>query len=152
MKLPAIKAMPVAELSAEASVLFLWGTTPMLPEAFDVMKAWGWKYKTMVTWHKTNRDCMGYWFRVCTEHLLVGVRGDVKAFRSMERTLLETPRGKHSQKPDAAYRLIESVMPEPRLELFARSKRPGWHSWGNEVESDIIMPNVVITDTKERSK
>ena len=59
----------------------------------------------------------------------------------MERTLLETPRGKHSQKPEAAYKLIESVTPEPRLELFARRKRHGWASWGNEIANDVEMPN-----------
>lgn len=139
MKLADIKALPVATLAADDSVLFLWATVPLLPDAFDVMKAWGWKYKTMLTWHKTNRDCMGYWFRVCTEHLLVGVRGDVKAFRSMERTLFETPRGKHSQKPDAAYKLIESVTTGKRLELFARHKREGWSSWGNEVPNDVVL-------------
>lgn len=137
MKLADIKAMPVVNLAADASVLFLWATVPLLPDAFEVMRAWGWKYKTMLTWHKTNRDCMGYWFRVCTEHLLVGVRGDVKAFRSMERTLIETPRGKHSQKPEAAYKIIESAISGPYLELFARRQRMGWSTWGNEVPCDV---------------
>ena len=129
MKLDAIKALPIASLAAADSVLFLWATVPLLPQSFEVMRAWGWKYKTMLTWHKTNRDCMGYWFRVCTEHLLVGVRGEVKAFKSMQRTLFESPRSKHSKKPEASYSIIELVTPEPRLELFAREKRAGWHSW-----------------------
>lgn len=137
IKLADLKAMPIADLAAADSVLFLWATVPLLPEAFEVMKAWGWKYKTILTWHKTNLDCMGYWFRVCTEHLLVGVRGNVKAFRSMERTLMASPRRKHSQKPEIAYNLIEAVSEEPRLELFARTKRVGWRVWGNEVQSDI---------------
>jgi N6-adenosine-specific RNA methylase IME4 len=76
---------------------------------------------------------MGYWFRVCTEHLLVGVRGKVNSFRSMERTLFETPRGKHSAKPEYSYELIEKVMDGPRLELFSRKPREGWTVWGNEV-------------------
>ena len=69
------QGLPVRQLSERDSVLFLWATTPMLQEAFEVMKAWGFrKYKTMLTWHKTDRDCMGYWFRTCTEHLIVGVQ------------------------------------------------------------------------------
>ena len=139
MKMRDIKALPVSSFSAESSVLFLWATTPLLPDAIDTMKAWGWKYKTAITWHKTNRDCMGYWFRVCTEHLLVGVRGKPKAFRSMQRTLLESPRGKHSEKPESSYELIEAVTTGPRLELFARRKRGDWHTWGNEVPCDVSM-------------
>lgn len=139
MSLAEIKAMPISDLSTKDSVLFLWATVPMLPEALEVMKTWGWKYTTMITWHKTNNDCMGYWFRVCTEHLLVGIRGKVKSFRSMERTLFETPRGKHSQKPEKAYKMIEAVTEAPRLELFARQKRQGWFTWGNEVENNICL-------------
>lgn len=133
MNLQDIKDLPVSTLAAKDSVLFMWATVPMLPEALDVMKSWGWKYKTMLTWHKTNRDCMGYWFRVCTEHLLVGVRGKPQAFRSMQRTLFETPRGRHSQKPEESYKIIEEVTTESRLELFARRPRNGWVVWGNEV-------------------
>ena len=142
MKLSDIQAMPVSSVADANSVLFLWATVPMIQEAFETMKAWGWKYKTMLTWHKTNRDCMGYWFRVCTEHLIVDVRGKVPAFRSMRRTLFETPRGKHSEKPEEAFTLIEAVSPGPRLELFARRPREGWTVRGNEVEA-----NTRIADT-----
>jgi N6-adenosine-specific RNA methylase IME4 len=105
----------------------------MLPEAFEVLKAWGFRYKTMLTWHKTNRDCMGYWFRVCTEHVLVGARGNIKSFRSMDRTLFESPRGKHSEKPQAFFDIVEKVSDTARLEMFARRPRDGWTVWGNEV-------------------
>lgn len=143
MALADIKSLDVAaHADPDGSCLWLCATTPMLPEAFQVMKAWGWKYKTMLTWHKTNTNCMGYWFRVCTEHILVGVRGKVRSFRSMQRTLFEAPRGRHSEKPDISYRIIESVSSGPRLELFARKKREGWHAWGNEIESDVtIVPH-----------
>jgi N6-adenosine-specific RNA methylase IME4 len=144
MTLEQIKTLNVAAHADEdGCCLWLWATTPLIREALSVMEAWGWKYQTMLTWHKTNRDCMGYWLRVCTEHLLIGVRGKVRAFRAMDRTLLETPRGKHSQKPEASYALIERVSPEPRLELFARRKRTGWRAWGNAVESDInLVPHI----------
>lgn len=139
MSIAEIKDLKVSEVADQNSVLFLWATSPMLPEAFDVMKSWGWKYKTIITWHKTNKDCMGYWFRVCTEHILVGTRGKVKSFRSMQRNLIESPRGKHSEKPEFAYQLIEQVSPGPYLEMFARHPRQGWSVWGDEVESHVIL-------------
>ena len=141
MTLGDIKNLPVVNIAEKDSVLFLWATTPMIQEALEVMKAWGFKYKTMITWEKTNNDCMGYWFRVCTEHLLVGTRGKVKSFRSMERTCYHEKRGKHSRKPDYFRNLIESVTHGNRIELFARGKTEGWNVWGNEVESDISLTN-----------
>ena len=139
MELQDIKNLKLSNITDKNCILFLWATTPAIQEAFEVMKAWGFKYKTMVTWEKTNRDCMGYWFRVCTEHLLVGVTGKVKAFRCMERTLHSEPRLRHSQKPLFFRNLIEDITVGNRIELFAREKTPGWDVWGNEVESDITL-------------
>lgn len=139
MNIKDIKNLLIHKIADADCVLFLWATTPMIIEAFETMKAWGFKYKTMITWEKTNNDCMGYWFRVCTEHLLVGVKGKVKAFRSMERTLYSQPRLGHSVKPNYFRYLIEKVVPGRRIELFARQKTPGWDVWGNEVESDIEL-------------
>lgn len=141
MKLADIKNLPIKDLSNKDSILFLWATTPAIREAFEVLDSWGFKYKTMITWEKTNNDCMGYWFRVCSEHLIVAVKGKVKAFRSMERTVQHSKRGKHSQKPDFFYDIIEKVTKDypNKIELFARNKREGWDSWGNEVESDIKL-------------
>ncbi len=139
MKLKDIKALPVKDISEKDSVLFLWATTPMIQESLETMKSWGFKYKTMITWEKTNKDCMGYWFRVCTEHLLVGVKGKVKSFRCMERTLHSEPRLGHSKKPEYFRELISSVATGNKIELFARKKTEGWDVWGNEVESDIKL-------------
>ena len=84
---------------------------------------------------------MGYWFRVCTEHLLVGIKGNVKAFRSMERTLREEPRLSHSRKPQYFRNLISSIRTGSKIELFARPPKDklfedksyeGWDLWGNE--------------------
>lgn len=139
LSLKDIKELPIKEVCEKDCVLFLWATTPMIQESLEVMKAWGFKYKTMITWEKTNNDCMGYWFRVCTEHLLVGTKGDIKSFRNMTRTCYHSKREKHSKKPDYFYELIENVSEGKKLELFARNKRKGWHSWGNEIESDITL-------------
>lgn len=139
MDLESIKALPVKEICGKDCVLFLWATTPAIQEAFEVMTAWGFRYKTMITWEKTNNDCMGYWFRTCTEHLIVAVKGKVKAFRNMSRTCYHEKRSKHSKKPEYFYRLIEQVTKGKRLEMFARQKVDGWDIWGNEVESDISL-------------
>ena len=132
MDLQDIKNMPIKNIANKNCVLFLWATTPAIREAFEVVDAWGFKYKTMITWEKTNRDCMGYWFRTCTEHLIVAIRGNVKAFRSMERTCYHEARTKHSQKPQYFYELIEKVTTGKRIELFARRAIEGWDNWGNE--------------------
>jgi site-specific DNA-methyltransferase (adenine-specific) len=139
MTIQEIKDLKVKEMCEKDCVLFLWATTPAIQEALEVVKAWGFKYKTMVTWEKENRDCMGYWFRVCTEHLIVAVKGNVKAFRDMERTCYHEKRGKHSKKPDHFYETIERVTTGNRIELFARQKREGWDIWGNELENDVEL-------------
>jgi N6-adenosine-specific RNA methylase IME4 len=140
MDLDEIKNLQIKNICKKDAVLFLWATTPMIIEALDVIKTWGFKYKTMITWEKTNNDCMGYWFRVCTEHLLVSTVGNIKSFRSMERTCYHEPRRKHSQKPEYFYNLIEKITTGNRLELFARPPaRNGWDVWGNEVLSDIDL-------------
>jgi N6-adenosine-specific RNA methylase IME4 len=144
MSIDDIKKFPIDRIADKDCVLFMWATTPLLPEAFDTLKAWGFKYKTMITWEKTNNDCMGYWFRVCTEHLLVAVKGkEIKSFRSMIRTLYRSPRGKHSEKPNYFHQLIEEVTTNipnaKKIELFARKEYDGWDAFGNEVENSIII-------------
>jgi len=142
-----IAAMPVREIAEKNSVLFLWATNPLMPEAFEVMKAWGWKYKTLLTWEKENGSGMGYWFRGVTEHLLLGVRGDVKAFRSPIKNLVRCNKGRHSAKPEQVHNIIESVTQGMnRVELFARLHRPGWTAWGNQVERDLYSPNTAISN------
>ncbi len=138
MKLAEICAMPVAEMAAPESCLFLWATVPLLPEAFEVMKAWGYRYKTMLTWNKVNGHGMGYWFRGHTEHLLLGIRGDVKAFRSRRRNLIDCKVGRHSAKPEQFHEIVEEVCQPPYLELFSRRARKGWSHFGNDVEHDLF--------------
>lgn len=136
MSLNDIKDLPINNISGNDCILFLWATTPLIQEALEVMKSWGFKYKTMITWEKTNKDCMGYWFRVCTEHLLVGVKGNITAFRSMQRTLYSCPRLKHSQKPSFFRSLINKIYEGNKIELFARERVEGWDCWGNEVPKE----------------
>lgn len=120
---------------AENAVLFLWGTAPKLPEALQVMAAWGFEYKSSAVWNKV-RVGMGYWFRGVHELLLVGTRGHFSPPPPAARvpSIITETRGRHSAKPAAVYELIERAYPDaPKLELFARARRPGWQAIGNEV-------------------
>ena len=153
MTLEDLKAMPIKNITEKNAVLFMWCVNPLMPEAFDLMKAWGFKYKTMLTWKKSSGT--GYWFRGVTEHILFGVRGDVSAFRSGKDNFHECKSGKHSQKPHFFRTLIADVtktaFEEPkRLELFARSREglfpdfeyEGWDVYGNQVNNSISLETV----------
>lgn len=137
MDLDDIKNIPVNDISNENSCLFLWAVTPFLPEALEVMKTWGFKYKTTIYWNKINIG-MGYWFRGQVEMCLVGIKGNIKPFRTQIRNIIEEKRTKHSRKPEKIYTIIESIKTiDTKLEMFARITRPGWDSWGNEVEKNL---------------
>ena len=131
-----IMELPVNEIADKNAVLFLWATNPLLPEAIETMKRWGFKYKTCLTWHKQRCKGMGYWFRGHTEHLLLGVKGNLKAFRSLEHNIKSLPVEKHSKKPNYYRELIESVTKDlpNKIEMFARMKSEGWDAWGNETD------------------
>ncbi len=125
----------------ENSVLYLWATAPKLLEALDVMKAWGFIYKTQAVWDK-GWVGMGYWFRGQHEILLVGTKGKFSPPQPSlrESSVFLEKKGKHSKKPDYFRNLISRQFPDKnKLELFARQKTEGWDVWGNEVESDIIL-------------
>ena len=121
--------------AAERAVLFLWAVNCLLPEALDVINAWGFAYKTNFVWVKESIG-LGNWARNRHELLLFATRGPIAVPDPDERpdSVFETTRLRHSQKPEDAYRLIEAAYPHlSRIELFARgTPRAGWHAWGNE--------------------
>ena len=120
--------------AAANSVLFLWATNPKLAEALDVMAAWGFSYRTNMAWVK-DRIGMGYYARAQHELLLIGKRGDLPMPDPAARpaSVVTAPRGPHSRKPEVFYELIETMYAGlPKVELFARTARDGWHSWGFE--------------------
>ena len=117
--------------AADDAHLYLWTTNGFLNEAFDVVDAWGFAYKTCLTWVKPQIG-LGNYFRGATEHILFGVRGNLPVEDRNLRNWFEAPRGKHSAKPDLFYDLVEKASPEPRLEMFARRRRFGWETWGDE--------------------
>lgn len=132
--LEAIKKLPVGTISAPDSVLFLWTTAPMLHEAFCVMRFWGFAPKSGFVWDKGVAGT-GYWNRNRHEHLLIGTRGSIPAPAPGTQwdSVIAAPAGRHSEKPQAFYDLIESYFPNlPRIELNARARRGGWDAWGLE--------------------
>lgn len=155
MTLEKLKQMPLAELTEKDAVCFMWCVNPLMPEAFELLRAWGFKYKTMLTWKKSTGT--GYWFRGCTEHILFGVKGNVKAFRSGIDNFYECKSGKHSEKPHhfrvAISKAVEGAFADvKKLELFARSRAgmfpdyeyEGWDVYGNQVNNSInLVPKYV---------
>ncbi|MGA8939038.1 MAG: MT-A70 family methyltransferase [Acidobacteriaceae bacterium] len=144
MTLSEIKALPVVHAAAPVSHLYLWVPNALLPEGLEVMKSWGFQYKSNIIWHKIRKDGgpdgrgVGFYFRNVTEVLLFGIRGKHARTLDAGRTqvnFIATRKREHSRKPDEQYALIESCSPGPRLEMFARGNRKGWASWGNQAES-----------------
>jgi Transcriptional activator, adenine-specific DNA methyltransferase len=134
-----IMSLPVQKICEDNCILFLWATTPILPEALDVMAAWGFAYKTLFTWEKTNDNCMGYWFKTCTEHLIVAIKGNVKSFRSNVRNCYHEAKRRYGKKPDYFYWLIENITEGRKIELFAKNQRKGWDVWNKECENSVLF-------------
>jgi site-specific DNA-methyltransferase (adenine-specific) len=144
MSIKEICALPIKELADKDCVLFLWATYPMLPEALQVIKAWGFKYKTIAfQWVKKNRTGQGYfyglgrWTRGNTEPCLLAVKGLPSRINNAVFQIIEAPIRGHSQKPIVQYSLIESLIGKlPRVELFARASWVGWDVWGNQTQNN----------------
>lgn len=138
-----IAALPVPYHAAEKSHLYLWTPNALLLEALQIMKAWGFTYKTNIVWYKIRKDGgpdgrgVGFYFRNVTELLLFGTRGKMRTL-SPGRTqvnVIAQRKQEHSRKPLEAYNLIERCSPGPYLELFARERVSGWTQWGDQVDS-----------------
>lgn len=118
--------------------LWLWTTNAFIEDGFTVMRAWGFKYLAPIHWIKPIG--IGNYFVHRTQTMLFGYREKCRfPLRRYAPNILQDridPK-RHSEKPESSYRLIEEISPGPRLELFARRRRDGWESWGNEVESNI---------------
>lgn len=145
MKLDDIKKLPVSEAADEKSHLYLWVPNALLPEGLEVMKAWGFEYKTNIIWEKVRKDGMpdgrgvGFYFRNVTEILLFGIKGDNNRTLQAGRTqvnLVRSIKREHSRKPDEFIPIIESCSQGPYLELFARGNRENWDMWGDQAQAD----------------
>ena len=128
-----IADLPVADLCTPDSVLFLWATSPLLDQAFMVIRSWGFTYKASMVWDKGRAPGIG-WF-VCTEHefLLIATRQNNTHPATKPRSIIRESAGRHSEKPESVRAMIETMYPGPYCELFARSAKNGWYGWGNEL-------------------
>lgn len=143
MDLQGICDLPVAEVAQDTAHLYMWVPNALLPEGLEVMKAWGFNYKSNLIWHKIRKDGgsdgrgVGFYFRNVTEIILFGTRGKnarTEAPGRRQVNMIETRKREHSRKPDEQYELIEACSPGPYLELFARGERPKWAVWGNQAD------------------
>lgn len=143
MTLDDIKGLPVADVVEDTAHLYLWVPNALLPEGLDVLRAWGFEYKSNLVWHKIRKDGepdgrgVGFYFRNTTELVLFGVRG--KNARTLapgrrQVNIIKSMKREHSRKPDEMYDLVEACSPGPFLEMFARGSRPGWTTWGNQAD------------------
>ena len=147
MKLEDICKLPVKEIAADDSILFMWATFPNLKEAFVVLDAWGFDYKTVAfVWVKQNKKCdslfwgMGYWTRSNAEVCLLATKGRPKRIDSAVHQVIISHIEEHSKKPaETRDRIVKLVGDVHRVELFARQKTPGWDTWGNEVENSLEL-------------
>ena len=127
-----IKNLDVGSLADDSCWLYLWVTNNFLKDGLEVMEHWGFRYVTNFCWAK-DRFGIGYYFRGQHELCLFGVKGNLKPIHRNIPSLVHAKRTKHSKKPEESYEVFDRMSHEPRIELFARTKREGWDSWGNEV-------------------
>lgn len=146
MTMDEIAALPVDEVAADNSTLFLWVCWPTLPEALNIITSWGFQYKTCgFCWVKGNslplfpddvrhKMGLGYWTRANSEVCLLATKGKPKRQNADVRQVIVEPLREHSRKPDCVHERIERLVEGPYLELFARAPREGWTVWGNETD------------------
>lgn len=146
MSFEEIRDLPIAQLADPSGcVIFLWFTNNHMIEAAKLIEAWGFTHKGILTWEKIAKNGKtrlgtGNWFRNCTEHCAIATKGKVLSFASHSAIARKTPnllkaeRREHSRKPDEFYRLVEEVCTGSKLEMFARQRRQGWDSWGDQVD------------------
>jgi len=122
LDLNVLSLFPVKDIALKDSVLFLWATVPLLPDAITLLGNWGFEYKTAVFWRKIMSLGLGFWFRGQVELCLLGVRGRVKPFRLQRANFIQSKALRHSEKPEEMRELIEATGLTPRIELFARQE------------------------------
>ena len=157
MELAEIMELPVAQIVQGRAHLYLWVPNALILEGLEVMKRWGFTYKTNIVWYKVRKDGgpdgrgVGFYFRNVTELLLFGVRGrnnrTLKPGRTQTNIVVERKR-EHSRKPDRQYDLIERCSPGPFLEMFARQARSGWVQWGNEAPPAVPSGDLKLVSSR----
>jgi N6-adenosine-specific RNA methylase IME4 len=133
MDIEEIKAMRVCDIADDDAILWLWTTNTHLRAAVDVVEAWGFEYRALLTWVK-DRMGTGEWLRGQTEHCLLAVRGRPVFVGGARTTVLQAARREHSRKPEEFYDLVEETCAGGKVELFCRQRRDGWQVFGNDTE------------------
>jgi N6-adenosine-specific RNA methylase IME4 len=148
MSIDRIKAMgpAIQSVMADDAHCWLWVTNATVPIGHEVLEAWGFQYRSILTWVKP-RIGLGPYLRNMTEHVMLGTRGNAPVKFRGQGTWLFAPIQDHSHKPEEVHEIIERVSSGPYLELFARRSRRGWAVWGNEVPSDIDLPGWSVPDS-----
>ena len=162
MPLADICALSVGSIAAQDSALFLWVTCPNLQQSFEVIKAWGFTYKTVAfVWIKKNKKAdslfwgLGHWTRANAELCLLATKGNPRRVSKSVHQVIMTPIEAHSKKPDEARaRIVELMGDLPRIELFARNYTEGWDVWGNEINSSIALTgqNINLANRQDNYK
>ena len=153
MTMDDILELPIPQLAAKQSHLYLWIPNALIAEGLEVMKRWGFTYKTNIVWYKIRKDGgpdgrgVGFYFRNVTELVLFGIRGSLRTLPAGRRqtNIIAQRKREHSRKPDELYGIIERCSPGPYLELFARHIRPGWFQWGDDI---IEKQEILFEDGK----
>lgn len=149
MSLDDICALPVTNIADDPAHLYLWVPNALLPDGLRVMESWGFRYVSNIIWHKIRKDGgsdgrgVGFYFRNVTEILLFGVRGKNARTLAPGRSqvnMVQSRKREHSRKPDEQYEIIEECSWGPFVELFARGRRPGWTTWGDQA-NESYKPN-----------
>jgi N6-adenosine-specific RNA methylase IME4 len=143
LSLKEICEIPVSTAADTTAHLYLWVPNALLPDGLEVMKTWGFQYKSNLIWHKVRKDGepdgrgVGFYFRNTTEIILFGIRGHLRTLAPgrSQVNIIRTMKQEHSRKPDEQYRIIENCSPGPYLELFARGTREKWIAWGNQADN-----------------
>lgn len=131
-----ICALPVRDMTAQASMMFMWTTAPMLTRSLPVLDAWGFRYVSQLVWIKDHVGT-GFWVRNRHEVVLVAKRGKFPcpSPAPFKDSVITGAQREHSRKPESLQDRIDEVWPDAqKLEMFARRSRPGWTTWGNQTE------------------
>jgi N6-adenosine-specific RNA methylase IME4 len=145
MTITEICALPVADVAADRSHLYLWVPNALLPSGLQVLESWGYRYVSNLVWAKRRKDGgpdgrgVGFYFRNTTELILFGVRGSMRTLQPgrSQVNIIETRKREHSRKPDEQYKIIEACSPGPYFEMFARYPQEGWTCWGDEASFEV---------------
>ncbi len=157
LSLDEIKAIPIRDVAADKSHLYLWVPNALIAEGLAVLSSWGFTYKTNIIWYKIRKDGgpdgrgVGFYFRNVTEVVLFGVKGSLRTLAPgrSQVNIIPSRKREHSRKPDELYEIIEACSPGPYLEMFARGARNGWSTWGNESEDYEITWDTYSHNSKK---